>query len=484
MRISHGTVLRLKLTVRGAVQGVGFVPSFIVLQLELRLNGWVSNSSQGVFVEVEGEESALREFLLRVERDKPAISFIQSLESSFIDPGRLYLLRDKAQLQGEKTALVLPDIASCPDCLRDILTLRIAAIVIPSRIARIADLASRSSSRCLTTARNGDEEFPDVSRVPCGIQGPSRPALPCAAERLSRVRPSTCELWSTGRSACDARRRSEACLRPDTRRPHRRRKRARRISPIGGCSQRRSLSACCAKRKRREEKPFALMYPSLAAIREECEVDDLEERLLRSPESSDRLLKRRSSQSPIAAAIAPGNPYLGVMLPYTPLHHLIMADLQFPVVATSGNLSDEPICIDEHEAISATERYRRYLLDPQSAHRAPCGRLDRSHRAGARTGAAPRARIRATAARLAEDAPAILAVGAHQKNTIAVSVGKQAFISQHIGDLETREAYSAFERGIQSFEIAIRIHPDYRCLRPTSELYVHWICAAFGGRIP
>ena len=104
------------------------------------------------------------------------------------------------------------------------------------------------------------------------------------------------------------------------------------------------------QRKRREEKPFALMFPSLQEIVEHAIVDPMEERLLRSPEAPIVLL-RRGTRDDLAASIAPGNPYLGVMLPYTPLHHLLMQELGMPVVATSGNVSDEPICIHEQEAI-------------------------------------------------------------------------------------------------------------------------------------
>jgi len=110
------------------------------------------------------------------------------------------------------------------------------------------------------------------------------------------------------------------------------------------------------RRKHREEKPFALMYPTLELVREHCEVSEFEERLLGSPESPIVLLRRKQSairhpSSAITPSVAPGNPYLGIMLPYTLLHHLLMAEVGFPVVATSGNLSDEPICTDETEAL-------------------------------------------------------------------------------------------------------------------------------------
>jgi hydrogenase maturation protein HypF len=249
------------------------------------------------------------------------------------------------------------------------------------------------------------------------------------------------------------------------------------------------------ERKHREEKPFALMFPSLESVKAECEVSPLEERLLRSPEAPIVLLRcRRQSQisnlkSQIAEGVAPGNPYLGAMLPYTPLHHLLLAELGFPVVATSGNLSDEPICTDEREALErlggiadvflvhnrpivrhVDDSIVRVMLDRELVLRRARGyaplpiqlrSADREMRNAARGDARPTN---------AQKSEIVLAVGAHLKNAIALSVGNQVFISQHIGDLETEQAYSAFRRVIADFEnlyeakpqiIVADLHPDY-----------------------
>ena len=170
------------------------------------------------------------------------------------------------------------------------------------------------------------------------------------------------------------------------------------------------------------------------------------------------------------------------MLPYTPLHHLLMAELGFPVVATSGNLSDEPICTDEREALERLARHRRFISRPQPSDCPARGRFHRARDAGPRNGFASRARLRAAAhsllkpiARsLAESSSPLesefLAVGAHLKNAVALSVGRQVFISQHIGDLETEPAYAAFRRVIADFAKTLRreagnhrrrLHPDY-----------------------
>jgi hydrogenase maturation protein HypF len=211
-------------------------------------------------------------------------------------------------------------------------------------------------------------------------------------------------------------------------------------------------------------------------------------------------LARRSKAEPAPSSlsrhIAPGNPYLGVMLPYTPLHHLLMAELGFPVVATSGNLSDEPICTDEREALErlggiadvflvhnrpivrhvddsivrvmldrelVLRRARGYAPLPIQLRSAEC-EMRNAARGDARPTNAQKSEIRNPKSEI------VLAVGAHLKNTVALSVGNQVFISQHIGDLETEQAYSAFLRVIADFKnlyevrpqiIAADLHPDY-----------------------
>jgi hydrogenase maturation protein HypF len=226
------------------------------------------------------------------------------------------------------------------------------------------------------------------------------------------------------------------------------------------------------ERKHREEKPLALMVPSVESAKAYCHVSDLEERLLSSPECPIVLLARRSdpSMEPIAAEVAPENPYLGVMLPYAPLHHLLLRELGFPVVATSGNLSDEPICTEELESLERLggvadcflvhdRAIARHVDD--SVVRILLGRELILRRA---RGYAP------LPIHLARSLPPLLAVGAHLKNAIAASVGPEVFVSQHIGDLETAQAFDAFRGTIASLEtlydlqptaVAADLHPDY-----------------------
>jgi len=229
-------------------------------------------------------------------------------------------------------------------------------------------------------------------------------------------------------------------------------------------------------RKHRDEKPLALLFPSLESVTEICEISRPEESLLCSPEAPIVLLhRRRAPCSPLFAQVAPGNPNLGVMLPSNPLHHLLMAELRFPVVATSGNLSDEPICTDEREAI---ERLRG-IADAFLVHNRPIVRhVDDSivRVIAGREMVLRRSRGFAPLPIALPHQPATndhqpaLAVGAHLKNSVALAVGKQVFISQHIGDLETEQANNAFHRVIGDLQalyetapgiVVADLHPDY-----------------------
>jgi hydrogenase maturation protein HypF len=222
-------------------------------------------------------------------------------------------------------------------------------------------------------------------------------------------------------------------------------------------------------RKHREEKPLALMYPSLESAARDCEIPALEERLLRSAECPIVLLRRRAGAD-VAPSVAPRNPCLGVMLPYTPLHHLLLREFGQPVVATSGNISDEPICTDEREALDRLGDVADLFL----VHNRPIVRhvddsivrvmLGRELILRRARGYAP------LPVTLVVPATGILAVGGHLKNTIALTVGSDAFISQHIGDLETEQSSEAFRSVIRSFgslyktapqRVVTDMHPDY-----------------------
>jgi len=456
---------RARIVIRGVVQGVGFRPFVYRLATEMELCGWVQNTPQGVFLEVQGEKAAVDHFLVRLQSDKPARAAIQSLECTRLDPRRFESFEILASdTHGETLALVLPDIATCQECLRELF-----------------DPVDRRHLYPFINCTHCGPRFSIIEALPYDRPNTSMKNFPMCAlcrqeyndplNRRFHAQPTAChacgpqlEFWDpTGLvlsrqnqawlDACGALRKGKIVA----------------VKGLGGfqlmvdAGNDRAV-ACLRERKHREEKPLALLYPSLASVQQACRVTLLEQRLLLSAEAPIVLLEKTAGTMPtdgtVAASVAPRNPYLGIMLPYTPLHHLIMRELNIPVVATSGNLSDEPICIDELEAIRRLGGIADYFLvhnRPIVRHvddsivRVVMGRELLLRRA---RGFAP------LPLRLARPVPGMLAVGGHLKNTVALAAGESVFLSQHIGDLETHEALNAFGHVIESFRRLYRANPD------------------------
>jgi hydrogenase maturation protein HypF len=478
--------VRLRLQVRGAVQGVGFRPFVYRLATEMGLPGWVNNSPQGVFIEVEGDKSDLDTFLLRLERDKPRVASIASIEPIYLDPAgyAAFEIRPSDE-KGERSALILPDIATCPECLRD-----------------ISDPANRRYLYPFTNCTNCGPRFSIIEALPYDRPNTTMKRFPmceeCRAEyenpldRRFHAQPNACpkcgphlELWSPQGDLLASHNQALLIAAEAVRQGG-----IVAVKGLGGfhliVDARNDWAVGRLRgRKHREEKPLALMCPTLECTREYCEVSPLEERLLTSPESPIVLLRRHSWSHGIAPNVAPDNPYLGIMLPYTPLHHLLVSELGFPIVATSGNLSDEPICTNEHEALRRLAGIADLFLihdRPIARHvddsvvRIVAGRelvMRRARGYAPLPVAIPAAQGFPLGSQ--ERAPrTILAVGAHLKNSIALQVGEGVFVSQHIGDLETAQATEAFRRVIEDFEtlydmspdtVACDAHPDYLSTR-------------------
>jgi hydrogenase maturation protein HypF len=211
------------------------------------------------------------------------------------------------------------------------------------------------------------------------------------------------------------------------------------------------------------------MFPSLDSIKELCDVSDVEERVLNSPESPIVLLKKKTNiQNPttsISEFVTPNNPYIGAMLPYTPLHHLLMKALNIPQVATSANLSEEPICIDEHEALKRLKGIADYYL----VHNRPIVRhvddsivrviLNRELVMRRARGYAPLP-VMVNEKYDSQKEKNMLAVGGHLKNTVALKKGNNIFISQHIGDLSTEESNNTFKKVIDDLQLLYEVKPD------------------------
>lgn len=470
-------VERLKITIRGAVQGVGFRPFIFRLANELNLKGFVLNSSKGIFIEVEGQTDKLKEFIIRIEKEKPPISIIQSFEYSFLDAvGYDEFIIKKSEKDEEITALILPDIATCQDCLRELFDPKDRRYLYPfinctNCGPRFTIIEMLPYDRPLTSMKNFQmcshckEEYHNpldrrfhAQPIACPVCGPQIELWDSDGRIIALKQNAinqTCALIKSGKIIA--------------------------IKGLGGFhlvvdATNDEAIIQLRKRKQREEKPFALMFPDLNMIKNYCEVSELEERLLKSSEAPIVLLKKKDnlSETNLSKFIAPGNPYLGIMLPYTPLHHILMHILKKPVVATSGNLSEEPICIDEYDALKRLKGIADFFL----VHNRPILRhCDDSivRIIKGREFIIRRARGYAPLPFLIDGANGIddeniIAVGGHLKNTISIKKKNQVFISQHIGDLSTFESFNAFKKTINDFKSLYELnkvtyvgdlHPDY-----------------------
>jgi hydrogenase maturation protein HypF len=461
---------RLQVAIRGSVQGVGFRPFVYRLADGLGLSGWVANDNRGVTLEVEGEREALEEFSRRLTAERPAASEIREIDHAWAEPAgfvRFEILASDGG--GEKLVEILPDLATCSLCREDVF-----------------DPHDRRHRYPFTNCTHCGPRFSIVTGLPydrpnttmagftmCPI---CRGEYQSPLDRRFHAQPNACPscgprlaLWGpTGEHIADGDRALVAAAEALA---------AGRVVAVKGLggfhlmvdARDGKAVSRLRSRKGRREKPLAVMAADAEWASMLCVVSEAEAAALASPEAPIVLMRRRPDAG-IAEGVAPRNPYLGVMLPYTPLHHLLLRETGFPVVATSGNLSEEPICTDEREAVARLSGIADLFLvhdRPIARHVddsvavVSSGRVRLVRRA---RGFAPRALI------LPEGGPSILAVGAHLKNAVALSVGRRVFVSQHIGDMESAPSQEAFARVIADFlamydarpaAIAHDLHPDY-----------------------
>ncbi len=466
---------RLHLRVQGAVQGVGFRPFVFRLADEMGLSGWVQNGPRGVVAEVEGDPDSLESFARRLEAERPSIAVIQSVERHWLEPTGLsgFAITESEQ-SGERTVLVLPDLATCDACLHDTRSPGNRRYRYPFTNCtycgpRFSILETLPYDRPHTTMRGftmcteclREYEDPRDRRFhaqpnACPACGPQLALWDHAGTEVAQ---GDAALLQTARAITQG-----AIV---------------AVKGLGGFHLMALASDADAvqrlrRRKLREEKPFALMAPDLWTIRRDCEVSRAEAELLSSPQAPIVLLERGSLRR-VAENVAPDSRSLGYMLPTTPLHHLLLQAVGASVVATSGNLSDEPICIDEGEAVQRLGS----IADVFLMHDRPITRpLDDSIARVTSEGVLMLRRARGYAPMpfaLPNDcAGDWLAVGAQLKNTVAVSVGSMALMSQHVGDLETEGALVSFERATQDLprlyattptRVVSDAHPDYASTR-------------------
>lgn len=473
-------IKRMRIIARGAVQGVGFRPFVYRVAAQLGLKGFVLNDTHGVEIEVEGEWTKLQEFLLRLHQEKPHHARITSLEFSLLDPiGYDAFIIRESERRGERTVIVLADIATCPDCLRETF-----------------EPSDRRFRYPFTNCTHCGPRFTIIEGLPYDRPNTTMKVFAmcpeCAREyhdpidRRFHAQPIACPVCGPKIWLEDDERRikgPEAALAGSAKRL-----KEGQIVALKGLGGFQLLADAAnddavkklRQRKRRDEKPFALMVSSLSVAKQICNISELEERLLTSPEAPIVLLRRKEeSKAFVAESVAPHNPNLGLMLPYTPLHYLLMhqcEEVGIPViVCTSGNLSDEPICIDNDEARNRLQN----IADAFLMHDRPIARhcddsvarivLGRELLIRRARGYAPLPLLRGTGIPPTK-MPKVLAVGAHLKNTVALAFSEQIVMSQHIGDLETAEALNAFQcvisdlQRLYEFEpqvIACDLHPDY-----------------------
>lgn len=464
------------LRVTGSVQGVGFRPFVYRLARELGIRGWVQNDPEGVLIEVCASPSVLESFKDRLIRECPPaakVGDVVQTGSSDPEPGPSDFRILESAAIGVKSAHISADLAICGDCLRELF-----------------DSENRRFRYPFINCTNCGPRYSMIRAIPYDRPNTTMAGFKmcdaCQAEyddpmdRRFHAQPNACpdcgphvELWDS--KGLKLALRHEAVIRTVER------IRAGAIVAVKGlggfhlvCSARDEIAVReLRRRKEREEKPFAVMFPSVEMIRRLCRTSALEEKLLLSVQSPIVLIRKRGGENwtgEVCESVAPENPDLGCLLPYTPLHQILMQCLHFPIVATSGNRSDEPLCIDENDALRRLSGLADFFL----VHNRPIARhVDDSivRVVGGREMLLRRARGYAPEPiRIGSDAVSAVALGSHLKNTIAFSRGSDAFISQHIGDLDTEESIQAFDSTLHDLPLlyAIRpgkvitdLHPDY-----------------------
>jgi hydrogenase maturation protein HypF len=461
---------RKEIQVSGIVQGVGFRPYVFRLASELDLSGTIINTAAGVTIQIQGAAEQVDNFVCRLPRELPVLARITGLAVRKLPCNGEHEFRILSSREGEPVrTLISPDVAICEDCFRELF-----------------DPADRRYLYPFINCTNCGPRFTIVRNIPYDRSRTSMAEFPmcpaCRAEyedphdRRFHAQPNACwdcgpqvELWDS---------RGRRIETPDPVRAATERLRNGEVIAVKGLggfhlavdAANASAVEKLRQRKHRIEKPFALMVPDLDAAAQLCLIDDIGRTALLSRERPIVLLPKRNGVS-FGEAVAPRQSDLGVFLPYTPLHHLLFAAGQFlALVMTSGNLSEEPIAIDNHEAVTRLAGIADYFLVhnrnillrcDDSVVRAGGGRVRQIRRS---RGYVP------TPVELRSAVIPVLAVGGELKSAICLARGNLAFLSQHLGDLENAESFAFFEEAVEHLSeildiepqvIAYDLHPDY-----------------------
>ena len=442
------------------VQGVGFRPYVYRLATDRSLGGNISNTPAGVTIEIQGPPNLVEDFVSRLAEEAPALAQITQMlvREMSCRPDRCFEIR--TSYNGEPArALISPDVAVCEECLRELFDLQDRRYLYPfinctncgPRFTILRDLP-------YDRARTTMSVFPMCDQCGAEYEDPQN--------RRFHAQPNACwkcgprlEFWRAPGPAITSVDPIDAAV------EHLRLGEIVAVKGLGGFhlvvdALNSAAVERLRQRKRRVAKPFAVMVRDLEVAARFCEVDTDVRRLLSSRQRPIVLLPRIRGAA-IAESVAPNQCDLGLFLPYTPMHHLLFAAGSFAaLVMTSGNLSEEPIAIDNREAVKRLGGIADFFLAhdreilvrcDDSVVRHSAGRLRQIRRS---RGYVP------TPLRLHEEVPQILAVGGEQKNTICLTRRNLAFLSQHVGDLENVESFDFFRDAITYLSRVLEIEPE------------------------
>ncbi|MFH1625398.1 MAG: carbamoyltransferase HypF [Pseudomonadota bacterium] len=462
---------RVTIRVKGIVQGVGFRPFVYNLARKYGLSGWVYNSSGGVEIEAEGGGQDIERFVSEIRERPPILARIERVEVQAKLPLKgdsRFEIRESLKEDGQFVP-VSPDISVCGECLTELFDPK-------DRRYRYPFINCTNCGPRFTIINGVPYDRDSTTMVEFGMCSSCRTEYEDPSNRRFHAQPNACPACGPNISLLDCIGSKVDCSDIIEKVAHLILKGlVVAIKGIGGyhlaCdATNREAVARLRGRKYREDKPFALMTEGIEIIRSFCYLERDEESLLRDPKRPIVLLRKREDSNLISEEVAPGNRYLGVMLPYSPLHCLILNQVKRPLVMTSGNVSDEPIAYQDSDALSRLTRIADYFLlhNRRIQHRTDDSViriLDGAPMIIRRSrGFVP------LSITLPLSGGEVLACGGHLKNTFCLTRGHQAFLSHHIGDLDNLETLRSFEEGIEHFKklfcmrprvICHDLHPDY-----------------------
>ena len=499
--VAQDHIVRRRLEVRGIVQGVGFRPFVSRLARKLGLDGWVRNDAAGVTIEVEGDVACIERLARGLSDEAPPLARIDGIALAECAPERAgsgFAILDSGG--GRAATAIGPDSAICGDCLSEML-----------------DPRNRRYRYAFINCTNCGPRYTITRRLPYDRAFTSMTAFaqckPCLAEyhslrdRRFHAEPNACPtcgprlafLDGHGEPVADVDVVAEAIARL-------RRGDILAIKGLGGfhlaCDARNAASVARLRaRKAREEKPFAVMVANVASARTWTEIATAERTLLEARERGIVLLEKRHAADDLLAGVAPGLAWLGVMLPYAPLHYLLFheaagrpvgagwleAAQELTLVMTSANPGGEPLVTGNDEAVARLAGIADGFLVHDRDIVVGCD--DSVLRALPERGPTQRQFVRRArgytprAIRLATAGPAVVALGGHFKNTVCVTRGDEAFVSQHIGDLDNAPTCRALDAAVAHLTaildvrpeiVAHDLHPDFYSTRFAARLGARW----------